>query len=80
LLRAYKDFESRVGKIRRGKGAKTDQIYVAVERHVAPFAISDIERDCPTTRRDIQRLLVKTQKEAAESGGKVIWIMESTTG
>lgn len=35
---------------------------------------------CPTTRRDIQRLLAKTQKEAAESGGKVIWIMESTTG
>ena len=35
---------------------------------------------CPTTRRDIQRLLARTKKEAAESGGKVIWIMESTTG
>ncbi len=63
LLRAYKDFESRVGKIRRGKGAKTDQIRVAVERHISPFAISDIERDCPGISRDMIRHVLRKMRD-----------------
>ena len=34
----------------------------------------------PTTRTGILRLVDKTITEAAPAGGKVIWIMESTTG
>ena len=34
----------------------------------------------PTTRTGILRLVEKTITEAAPAGGKVIWIMESTTG
>ena len=35
---------------------------------------------CPTTKLNIRRLIAKSVSEAAEVGGRVIWIMESTTG
>ena len=63
LLRAYRDFEERVGKIRNGKGAKTDQIKLAVERQTGPFAISDMERECPTTSRDMIRHVLRQLRD-----------------
>lgn len=38
------------------------------------------QRNIPTDRRAIERLVAEAQTEAAAGGGKVIWIMESTTG
>ena len=37
-------------------------------------------RNIPTDRRTIVRLVDEALAEAALVGGKVIWIMESTTG
>ena len=64
LLRAYGEFESRVGKLRRGKGAKTAHIQEVVSRKIQPFAISDIEADCPEISRDMIRLVLRRLRDA----------------
>ncbi|MBI2342970.1 MAG: Fic family protein [Deltaproteobacteria bacterium] len=58
LLRAYKEFEARVGMIRAGRGSKTDQIIKAVDRRINPFSISAIEGDCPGVSRDMVRVIL----------------------
>jgi Fic family protein len=63
LLRAYEEFESRVGKLRRGKGAKTAQIQEVVSTRIHPFAISDIESDCPEISRDMIRLVLRQLRD-----------------
>lgn len=62
LLRAYAEFEDRVGKVHTGKGSKTEQIRQAVERRIKPFAISDIEADCPGISRDMVRNVLRKLK------------------
>jgi Fic family protein len=62
LLRAYREFEERVGKIKPGKGSKSDQIRKAVLRQTVPFAISDIEKECPWIGRDMIRLVLRELK------------------
>jgi Fic family protein len=63
LLRAYREFEERVGKIKPGKGSKSDQVRKAVLRQPRPFAISDIEKECPWITRDWIRLVLREMKE-----------------
>lgn len=64
LLRAYSEFEERVGDIRSGRGAKTEQVKDAVDRRVAPFAISDIEEECPLVSRDMIRVVLRQLRDA----------------
>jgi Fic family protein len=72
LLRAYGEFEERVGTISKGKGTKTELIRQAVERRTGPFAISDIESDCPGISRDMVRLVLRQLRDEGRisSGGK----------
>jgi len=63
LLRAYREFEERVGKIRTSKGSKTEQIRNAVERRIGPFAISDIESDCPGISREMIRVVLRQLRD-----------------
>ena len=63
LLRAYREFEERVGKIRTGKGSKTEQIRMAINRKIGPFAISDIESDCPGISRDMIRVVLRQLRD-----------------
>lgn len=63
LIRAYKDLEMRVGKIRKGKGSKTDQIRQAVERKFNLFSISDIERECAGISRDMVRRVLRQMRD-----------------
>ncbi len=63
LIRAYKEFEDRLGAVKPGKGSKTNQIRDAVNRRFGPFAISDIEMDCPNISRDMIRLVLRKLKE-----------------
>ena len=62
LLRAYREFEERVGTLSSGKGAKTEQIRSAVKRKIVPFAISDIEKECPAVSRDMIRLVLRQMR------------------
>jgi len=64
LIRAYREFEERVGKIKTGsKGWKTVQVRQAVERRVGAFAISDIEIECRGISRDMVRLVLRQMKK-----------------
>ena len=63
MLRAYRDFEERVGTLRTGKGAKTDAVVASVERRIGPFAISEIEADCPGVTRDWIRMVLRRLKQ-----------------
>ncbi len=63
LLRAYKEFEERVGSIDTGRGSKTRQVRSAVLRKVAPFSISELERDCPGVSRDMVRRVLRQMRD-----------------
>ena len=63
LLRAYKEFEERVGTITPGRGTKTRQVREAALRQIAPFAISDIERVAPGVGRDMVRIVLRQLRD-----------------
>ena len=68
VLRAYREFEERVGTIRVGRGAKTDVVEQAVARRIGAFAISDIEADSPGVTRDWIRMVLRRLK----SEGRIV--------
>lgn len=63
LLRAYKEFEARVGTLTTGKGSKTQHIRLTIESMIGPFSISDIERACPSVSRDTVRLVLRQLRD-----------------
>ena len=63
LLRAYAEFEERVGVVGGGRGSKTRRVRDAVGRRVGPFQISDIEKDCPGTSRETIRKVLRALRD-----------------
>ncbi len=74
LIRSYKEFEERVGTIGTGKGSKTDQVKEAIARRINPFAISDLETECPGVSRDMIRNVLRQLRDegliAAQGKGR----------
>ena len=66
LLAAYKEFEERVDAIKNARGAKTAMIEQAVRRRVRPFAISEIEAECPDVSRDMVRHVLRRMRSRGE--------------
>lgn len=66
LLAAYKEFEERVGAMRDARGAKTALVERAVGRRLKPFAISDIEAECPGVSRDMVRHVLRAMRGRGE--------------
>lgn len=62
LLRAYKEFEERVGTIARGRGAKGDRVRAEILKRHLPFSISEIEEACPGISRDMVRVILRAMK------------------
>ncbi|HSV61594.1 MAG TPA: Fic family protein [Variovorax sp.] len=62
LLRAYKEFEERVGTVERGRGTKGERVRAEVLKRRLPFSISDIEGACPGVSRDMVRLVLRSMK------------------
>jgi Fic family protein len=78
LLRAYREFEARVGIITTSRGSKTELVRAAVNRRMAPFSISDIESDCPGISRDMIRQVLRKMRDENEisvssSGRGAMW-------
>lgn len=67
LKTAYQEFEERVGQITSPKGAKTELVLSVIQRHLSPFRISDIQKECPGVSLDLIRLVLKNLR----SSGKV---------
>ncbi len=63
MLRAYREFEERVGTITGARGAKSAHIRRVIDRKVGPFAISDIEAACPGISRDMIRVVLRQLRE-----------------
>jgi len=63
LLRAYKEFEERVGTIERGRGAKGERVRAEILKRNLPFSISEIEAACPGVSRDMVRLVLRAMKK-----------------
>jgi len=63
VLRAYREFEERVGTLRSGRGSKTDLIEEAVGRRLGAFSISDIEKECPGVSRDWIRIVLRRLRD-----------------
>jgi Fic family protein len=62
LLRAYKEFEARVGNIEHGRGAKGDRVRAEILKRNLPFSISEIEEACPGISRDTVRIILRAMK------------------
>jgi len=62
LIRAYKEFEERIGELDGGRGSKSERVREAVGRKVLPFKIVDLERDCPGVSRETIRLVLREMK------------------
>ena len=63
LVRAYREFEERVGTLRGGRGAKTECIEAAVSRRTRSFHIADIEADCPGVSREMVRHVLQRLRD-----------------
>lgn len=63
LLRAYGEFRERAGRLMTARGSKTALIEAAVNRRVRPFAISEIEDDCPGVSRDMIRHVLRRLRD-----------------
>lgn len=59
LKTAYREFEERVGQIASPKGAKTELVISAMQRHFGSFRISDIQKECPSVSLDLIRSVLK---------------------
>lgn len=63
LLRAYKEFEERVGVISTIRGSKAELIRNTINRKVGPFSIVSIESDCPGISREMIRLVLRQMRD-----------------
>ena len=62
LLRAYEEFEERVGNLDQPGMTKSQRVRESVERKVRPFRIVDVERECPDVSRETIRLVLRAMK------------------
>lgn len=63
LTRAHKEFEERVGTATSVRGSKTARVQAAVERRTGPFSISEIEKECPGTSREMVRHVLQALRD-----------------
>ena len=83
LLRAYKEFEERVGTIERGRGSKGERVRAQVLQRKLPFSISEIEEACPGVSRDMVRLVLRAMKAEGliaptGKGRGAKWVIQET--
>ncbi|MFA5771569.1 MAG: Fic family protein [Thermoplasmata archaeon] len=63
LIRAYREFEGRVGTVTTRWGAKTEQIELTIERQAGEFSISNIESACPGISRVMIRNVMRRLRD-----------------
>ncbi|HXH54361.1 MAG TPA: Fic family protein [Gammaproteobacteria bacterium] len=63
LLRAYREFEERVGIVSTNKGSKTELIRNTINRRIEPFSIGTIESDCPGISREMIRIVLRQMRD-----------------
>jgi len=66
ITAAYGDFESRVGMLTGGRGAKTAQVLEAIDSFVGRFTIAQIRERCPNVGIDLIRRILQEKKKSGE--------------
>ncbi|MGF6130576.1 Fic family protein [Pseudomonas frederiksbergensis] len=82
LLRAYKEFEVRVGTIEKRHGGKSDRVRVEALKRFLPFSITELEEACPGVSRDTVRMVLRSLKaegliQSTGKGRNAKWIKSS---
>jgi Fic family protein len=86
LIRAYGEFRDRAGQLMTARGSKTALVEAAVERRLRPFAISELENDCPGVSRDMIRHVLRRLRDEGRvqvrgRGRGARWeVLESSNG
>jgi len=62
MLSAYREFESRVGMVASGRGAKTALVRQMVERFVGDFTIAELAKLCPAVSRPMLRAVLEQMR------------------
>jgi len=78
LIKAYKEFEERVGTITKARGAKTALVKQAIDRLPSIFGIGDVEQACPSVSRDMIRVVLNRMRKEGKllckgTGRKALW-------
>jgi len=66
LLASYKEFEQRVGIIRRRSGNKRDQLIQTIRDYNGKFSISNLEVICPNISRDMIRKVLRELRDKGQ--------------
>lgn len=79
ILAAYREFESRMGRLSSGHGSKADMVQNAIDGFIGNFSLSDVENACPTVGRDwiralLQRLRNEGKVQAIGKGRYARWL------
>ncbi len=78
VLRAYRDFEQRVGQVTVSRGAKREIVFDVVARLPNQFQYADVERACPgvsrpTINRALAELRANGQIRCIKPGRDAVW-------
>jgi Fic family protein len=84
ILAAYREFESRVGVVTTGKGAKREQVLETIARLPDRFKVGEIIRACPgvsqpTIRRVLDELRESGRVRCIQKGKDAQWEKIATT-
>ena len=63
ITAAFKEFEERVSAVKDPSAVKTEMIKSAIRRKIGSFAISDIEKECPSISRVFIKQVISRLKE-----------------
>jgi hypothetical protein len=66
MLAAYREFESRVGILTDGRGAKTEMVFEAIRRFHSDFSVSELQAQCPNVGIDLIRRLLRQERKAGK--------------
>jgi Fic family protein len=59
LRRAYRELDSRIGKVKPARGAKTALLEAAIAQFPGEFSLADLERASPGVSRDLARRVLR---------------------
>jgi len=63
ILKAYREFESRVGVIASTRGQKTERVREMVMSFIVPFQVREIEERCPDIKRPTINAVLKAMSD-----------------
>lgn len=78
LVAAYREFESRVGRLTTGRGVKSAQVTEVIDSFVGEFTTSQVQERCPNVGVDLIRRILKEKRDLGEveclgRGPKATW-------